>query len=173
MNAFFYISAVVAVISTIMVVTRVNAVHALLYFIVSLLSVGLIFFALGAPFAAALEVIVYAGAIMVLFVFVIMLLNLGKTAAESERRLLNSQLWMGPGVLALILFAELLYLLIHGPGGGPVMGVVGPKQVGISLLGQYVIGVELASLVLLAGLAGAYHLGRRRRPGADKGGRRW
>ena len=77
MNLVFYISALVAVIATTMVITRLNAVHALLYLIVSLLSVALIFFVLGAPFVAALEVIVYAGAIMVLFVFVIMMLNLG------------------------------------------------------------------------------------------------
>ena len=71
MNLLFYLSALVAVISTFMVVTRKSAVHALLYLIVSLLAVALIFFSLGAPFVAALEVIIYAGAIMVLFVFVI------------------------------------------------------------------------------------------------------
>ena len=80
MNALFYISALVAVISTIMVVTRANPVHALLYLILSLFSVALIFFALGAPFVAALEVIIYAGAIMVLFVFVIMMINPGRAA---------------------------------------------------------------------------------------------
>jgi len=61
MNTMLYISGFVAVISTLMVITRTNAVHALLYLIVSLLSVSLVFFLLGAPFAAALEVIVYAG----------------------------------------------------------------------------------------------------------------
>ena len=54
-----------------------NAVHALLYLVVSLLAVAVVFFTLGAPFVAALEVIIYAGAIMVLFVFVVMMLNLG------------------------------------------------------------------------------------------------
>ena len=65
--------------------------HALLYLVVSLLSVALIFFMLGAPFAAALEVIVYAGAIMVLFVFVVMMLNLGPQTAAQERQ------WLDPG----------------------------------------------------------------------------
>ena len=81
MNLVFYLSAAVSVVATLMVITRVNAVHALLYMIVSLLSVALIFFTLGAPFVAALEVIIYAGAIMVLFVFVVMMLNLGPKPA--------------------------------------------------------------------------------------------
>ena len=76
MIALFYIAGVVAVISTIAVVLQTNIVHALLYMVVSLLSVAVIFYVLGAPFAAMLEAIVYAGAIMVLFLFVIMMLNL-------------------------------------------------------------------------------------------------
>ena len=77
MNVLFYIAACIAVISTLMVIIQLNPVHALLYLVVSLLSIALIFLLLGAHFAAALEVIVYAGAIMVLFVFVVMMLNLG------------------------------------------------------------------------------------------------
>ncbi|MGE5810236.1 MAG: NADH-quinone oxidoreductase subunit J, partial [Ignavibacteria bacterium] len=72
----FYVPAVIAIISSILVITRVNAVHALLYLIVSLFSVAVVFFTLGSPFAAALEIIIYAGAIMVLFIFAVMLLNL-------------------------------------------------------------------------------------------------
>ena len=78
-----YISGFVAIISTLMVITRTNAVHALLYLIVSLLSVALVFFLLGAPFVAALEVIIYAGAIMVLFIFVIMMLNVGADVCKT------------------------------------------------------------------------------------------
>ncbi len=161
MNGAFYLSAFVAVIATIMVITRVNAVHALLYFIVSLLSVAMIFFVIGAPFIAALEVIIYAGAIMVLFVFVIMLLNIGSVAAEEEKQLLSPQAWTGPALLAALLLGELVYVLLKAGPGEAVSGNVGPKQVGISLLTKYVIGVELASLLLLAGLVGAYRLGSR------------
>ena len=78
----FYLAAGVAVASTVMVITGTNPVHALLNLIVSLLAVACTFFALGAPFAGALEIIVYAGAIMVLFVFVVMMLNLGPAVAE-------------------------------------------------------------------------------------------
>jgi NADH-quinone oxidoreductase subunit J len=160
MSLLFYISAIVSAISTFMVITRSNAVHALLYLIVSLLAVALIFFSLGAPFVAALEVIIYAGAIMVLFVFVIMMLNLGTLAAKQESQWLSPGIWIGPSVLTMILAAELMYLFTSEQARLSATNLVGPKQVGIALFGPYVLGVELASMLLLAGLIGAYHLGR-------------
>ena len=96
MTVLFYISAVIAVMSTAMAITKLNAVHALLYLIVSLLAVAVIFFCLGAPFVAALEIIIYAGAIMVLFVFVIMMLNLGPHATPQEKHWLDPAIWIGP-----------------------------------------------------------------------------
>src|SRR5512139_3697988 len=98
MTVLFYLSAAVAVLATVLVITRTNAVHALLYLIVSLLAIALIFFILGAPFVAALEVIIYAGAIMVLFIFVIMMLNLGGPHAREESRLLTPGVWIGPAI---------------------------------------------------------------------------
>ena len=161
MNAIFYISAAVAVISTVLAITRLNAVHALLYLIVSLLAVAVMFFSLGAPFVAALEVIIYAGAIMVLFVFVIMMLNLGPHATEQERRWLNPRLWAGPAVLGSVLLGEMIYVLFRAGGPSTGAAAVGPREMGLALFGPYVLGVELASMLLLAGLVGAYHLGRR------------
>ncbi|HWR72907.1 MAG TPA: NADH-quinone oxidoreductase subunit J, partial [Nitrospirota bacterium] len=114
MNLLFYISAFVAIISTLMVIVKRNAVHALLYLIVSLMAVALIFFTLGAPFAAALEVIIYAGAIMVLFIFAIMMLNLGPTSTEQERNWLTFDIWMGPALLCIILAVEVVYMLTLG-----------------------------------------------------------
>jgi NADH-quinone oxidoreductase subunit J len=160
MNFLFYTSGIVAAVATFMVITRKSAVHALLYLIVSLLAVALIFFALGAPFVAALEVIIYAGAIMVLFVFVIMMLNLGSEAAAQESQWLSPGIWTGPSVLAAVLALELIQIFISYPARMSVGNLVGPKQVGIALFGPYVLGVELASILLLAGLIGAYHLGR-------------
>jgi NADH-quinone oxidoreductase subunit J len=170
MNTIFYISAAVAAIATVLVITRLHIIHALLYFIVSLLSVALIFFILGAPFVAALEVIIYAGAIMVLFVFIVMMLNIGPSAVEQERQWLSPQMWAGPAVLALVLFIELLYVLASSPGRSAGTVVIGPKQVGVALFGPYLLGIELASLLLLAGLIGAYHLGRRVKDGSPSGG---
>jgi NADH-quinone oxidoreductase subunit J len=151
----------VAIISTLMVIVKRNAVHALLYLIVSLMAVALIFFALGAPFAAALEVIIYAGAIMVLFIFAIMMLNLGPASTEQERNWLTFDAWKGPAILCIILAVEVVYLLTLGDTRPSGMSEVTPKAVGIVLFGPYVLGVEIASMLLLAGLVGAYHLGRR------------
>jgi NADH-quinone oxidoreductase subunit J len=155
----FYITSAVAVFATGMMITRLNAVHALLYLILSLLAVGVIFFLLGAHFAAVLEVIIYAGAIMVLFVFVIMMLNQGQKTIEQERAWLQPGIWIGPSLLALILFVELLLIVVLG-GNAETGLVVNSKQVGIALYGPYLLAVELASLLLLAGLVGAYHLGK-------------
>jgi NADH-quinone oxidoreductase subunit J len=160
MDLLFYIAAIVAVVSTFMVITRKSTVHALLYLIVSLLAVSLIFFSLGAPFVSALEVIIYAGAIMVLFVFVIMMLNLGTQAAKQESQWLIPGMWIGPSVLITILAAELIYIFTTDRIRLYTPSLIGPKQVGIALFGPYVLGVELASMLLLAGLIGAYHLGR-------------
>ncbi len=157
----FYVAAVIALLSTVMVVTRRHPVHALLYLVVSLLAVAVIFYILGAPFTAALEVIIYAGAIMVLFVFVIMLLNLGGDAVEREAEWLKPRVWVGPSLLAAILAALLVQLLVREPVATPNMRVVEPKEVGVALFGPYLIGVEVAAFLLLAGLVGAFHLGRR------------
>ncbi|HZS50586.1 MAG TPA: NADH-quinone oxidoreductase subunit J [Bryobacterales bacterium] len=178
MEATFYIASAVAVIATVLMLTRLNAVHALLYLIVSLLAVAVVFFVAGAAFIAALEVIIYAGAIMVLFVFVVMMLNLGLRTEEMERRWQPSRAWIGPLALAAVLLAELVYLLTAGSGPAQIAGSVEPKQVSIVLFGPYLLGVELASMLLLAGLVGAYHLGRRApekpedRYGADSDERR-
>src|SRR5215475_5945776 len=110
MELIFYIAGGVAVLSTVLMLTRLNLVHALLYLIVSLLSVAVDFFVLGAPFTAALEAIVYAGAIMVLFLFVVMMLNIGAQAAEVEKRWLTPGIWTGPAILAAILLVEVAYL---------------------------------------------------------------
>ena len=161
MEPTFYIAGAVAIVSTIVMLTRLNLVHALLHLIVSLLAVAVDFFVLGAPFAAALEAIVYAGAIMVLFLFVVMMLNIGRHAAEIERQWLTPGIWTGPGILGCILIIEVVYLArVASPGLGT--GATGPKEVGIALFGPYMIGVELASMLLLAGLVGTYHLGFRK-----------
>lgn len=155
----FYVAGAVAIFATLMMLTRLNAVHALLYLIVSLLAVAIVFFVIGAPFVAALEVIIYAGAIMVLFIFVVMMLNLGQRAIRIESSWLKPGMWAGPVILAAILIAEVAFLVART--GGPTMGmrVIGPKQVGIDLFGPYLIGVELASFLLLGALVGAYHVG--------------
>lgn len=157
----FYFAAGIAVMSTLRVVSSSNPVHALLYLIISLLAVSMVFFSLGAPFAGALEIIVYAGAIMVLFVFVVMMLNLGPAAVAQERKWLTPGIWFGPAILSTLLLGQLLYVLFAAPSGAAIGQVtVDAKTVGIHLFGPYLLAVELASMLLLAALVAAYHLGR-------------
>lgn len=161
MNVIFYIASVIAILATVMVVTGRNAVHALLYLVISLLAVGVVFYTLGAPFMAALEVIIYAGAIMVLFVFVIMMLNLGKAYERMEEYWFNPRAWLGPGILCIILFGELVYVLVSTKGTAQPLHVIPPQEVGIKLFGPYILGVELAAMLLMSGIVGAYHIGRK------------
>jgi NADH-quinone oxidoreductase subunit J len=215
MNVIFYISSAIAVLATILVITRTNAVHALLYLVVSLLAVAMVFFTLGAPFAAALEVIIYAGAIVVLLVFVVMMLNQGPVSIAQERAWLRPRMWIGPGILSLVLLGELVYVLAGQSASSPVRQSAGPpvgqsarsdqsdqsdqsdisdrsvslksqasslksqatslqspRAVGLALFGPYAIGVELASLLLLAGLVAAFHLGAPDESEKEKGGAR-
>src|SRR5690349_3746485 len=140
MEIAFFCAAAIAVGATIMVVTNTHAVHALLYLVVSLLAMAVVFYALGAPFAAALEVIIYAGAIMVLFVFVLMMLSMGDQSAAREQGWLEPHIWIGPGVLAALLLVELVVILGRGSVEDEGMNLVDAKAVGISLFGPYLLG---------------------------------
>ncbi|MDH4089394.1 MAG: NADH-quinone oxidoreductase subunit J [Cyclobacteriaceae bacterium] len=163
MEVTFYIASAVAVYATIMVITRHNLIHALLYLVLSFMAVAVVFYILGAPFIAALEVIMYAGAIVVLIIFVIMMLNLKAEAVEQERKWLSRGIFIGPAVLSLILLVELLYVVTASGVSSSGYPMVDAKAVGMSLYGPYVIGVELSGILLMSGIVGAYHLGRQKK----------
>lgn len=158
----FYVMALVAIVSTIRVITNSNPVHALLNLIVSLLAVAGIFFIVGAPFAGALEIIVYAGAIMVLFVFVVMMLNLGSHTVAQEKAWLTSSAWAWPAAMSFVLGLVLVWM-VGQTHSDLLMGqrMIGPKEVGITLFTKYLLLVEIAAMLLLASLVAAYHLGKR------------
>jgi NADH-quinone oxidoreductase subunit J len=156
----FYAAAAVTLVTTALAITRAHPVHAVLYFVISLLGMGVIFFTLGAPFAAALEVIVYAGAIMVLFLFVIMMLSIDKAAVRREAGWMARPVWVVPIILVALLGAELARVVLHGAPGG-LARVITPQEVGTRLFTTDLAAVELASMLLLAGLIGAFHLGRK------------
>ena len=159
----FYIPVIITIIATVMVITRHNPVHALLYLIISLLSLSMIFFLLGAPFAALLEIIIYAGSIMVLFIFVIMLLNLGKETAKQEKEWLKPKAWLGPVILSLVLLIELLFLITGSETVEHNVQPVDPKTLAISLFNTYIIAVELSGILLMAGVVGAAHIGKHKK----------
>lgn len=162
----FWLAALVTVAATALAITRTHPVHALLNLVVSFFGVAIVFFLLGAPFVAALEVIVYAGAIVVLYLFVVMLLDLGRDAGDGEKALLRPHAWLWPALLTAVLLVE---LLVVGLGDAPpalprdpaAAAATAPAAVGRTLLGPYLLAVELAGMLLLAGLVAAGHLGRR------------
>jgi NADH-quinone oxidoreductase subunit J len=162
MNVFFYIAAAVALISTVMAISGRNAIHALLYLILSLLAISLVFYMLDAPFIAALEIIIYAGAIMVLFIFVTMMLNIG-LERKMEKKWLHPRMWIVPSILAGILLINLILALKNVKTAPVGNQEILPKQVGISLFSTYLLAVEIAAILLMAGVIGAYHLGSQKK----------
>ena len=163
MPTLFYISSLVAILATIMVITRYKPIHALLYLVVSFLAVSMIFLSLGAPFVSALEIIVYAGAIIVLFIFVVMMLNLGQETAEQEKQWLQPKIWIGPSLLALALLVEMIILLTKGTSPSMTVSVVEPRKVALSLYREYIIALELVGFLLMAGIVGAAHIGQHKK----------
>lgn len=163
MEAIFYIASGVAILTTIMVITSYNMIHALIYLIISFLAIAIVFFALGAPFIAALEIIIYAGAIVVLVIFVIMMLNLREETVRQEKQWLTREIFIFPAILSTILLAELIYIIVTAGTTEHDVPTISPAEVGMSLYGPYVIGVELCGILLMSGIVGAYHLGRQKK----------
>jgi NADH-quinone oxidoreductase subunit J len=175
MELAFYMSSLVAVLATVGVITGTSPVHAVVYLIVSLIAVAMVFFALGAPFAGALEIIVYAGAIMVLFVFVVMMLNLGRDS-DRDQTFRHPRNWIGPSLLALVLLGALFTLInqggIEGGAGQTIDGdLLTARAVALIMFGPWLMVVELAAILLLAALVTASHVGRRSNPLAKRGSR--
>jgi NADH-quinone oxidoreductase subunit J len=162
MNLIFYIAGAIAVFSSIMAITNKNAIHGLLYLITSLLAVSVIYYILGTPLVAALEVLVYAGAIMVLFIFVVMMLNIGMEE-EIEKKWLSPVMWIIPSALAAALLVILIVAMDKIQAAGASHVEIGPKKVGIKLFTTYLLAVEMSAMLLMAGIVGTYHLGKSRK----------
>ncbi|WDE14458.1 NADH-quinone oxidoreductase subunit J [Thalassomonas haliotis] len=170
MELMFYLAGTVAVLASLKVVTGKNTIHALLYLVVSLLAVAVCFYLMGAPFAAGLEVIVYAGAILVLFVFAVMLFNLNHDEVLFTRQSQGLGFWAGPVALAMCLLAMLVSIIQNADIQDKLtVNLVDAKQVGILLYGPYLLAVEIASFLLLAGLIAGYHYARPEGPGSHGG----
>lgn len=161
LNLIFYMAAAVVTAATGLAVTARQAVHAVCYLVVSFMGTAVIFYILGAPLLAALEVIIYAGGIMVLFLFVIMMLKDRLSPEEKPGRVKQ---WLPAMILAGISAVQAWLLIFADPGSRlrppAVMGT--PGEFGRILFQDYWFPVEIASLLLLAALIGALYLGRRR-----------
>ena len=161
MTTVFYIASAFAVVAAFLAVTRSNALHAVLYLVLALFALALDFYALGAPFIAALEVIVYAGAIVVVILFVMMMVAGPTASRQQERRWLPPRAWIVPSILAVALAILTIGAFAAGDSQAVTTTVIGPREVGALLFSTYLIGVELASILLLAALVGAYYMGAR------------
>ncbi|AHG60209.1 NADH-quinone oxidoreductase subunit J [Buchnera aphidicola] len=159
MEYVFYICSLVSIISTFCAIIQKNAIYSLLYLIISLLSISGVFFSLGAFFAGALQVIIYAGAIIVLFVFVIMMLNISDKKEIKEIKHLRSYSWIGTISLSLVLFLSMTYAIFCLKNKKIETLLIDSKIVGISLFGPYVLLVELSSILLLSALVVVFHIG--------------
>ncbi len=155
----FYIAAAVAVIAALAVILQRTPVYSALALIVVLCSLAVIYLLLGAEFLAVIQVIVYAGAIMVLFVLVIMLLNAGHEATTNKSRLAR---WLGAPLLA-VFFLEILVVVSRtfptSDWAKPLDA--GPVAVGTLLFRNYVLPFEVTSVLILVAILGAVVLAKR------------
>ena len=163
-QATFYVLAAIAVVSALLVITRRNPVHSAISLIVTLLAVALLYLQLQAEFIAAVQIILYIGGIMVLFLFVIMLVNLDVALRQEQ---FNRQ-WGVAGLAALLLAAELAGVIYLGRGTAALPqappGALQPNTelIGSALYQAYMLPFEIASLLLLVAMVGAVVMARRR-----------
>ena len=155
----FYLLAAVTLGSTALAVTRRNVMHAIIYLVLSFFGTALLFFLLGAPFLAALEVIIYAGAIMVLFLFIVMMLEI-RPAEQPLGSYLRQ--WLPAVVLGALSLASLVLIILESGGDLSLpLAAASPQEFGRFLFQKYWFSVEIVSFLLLVALVGALYLGRR------------
>jgi len=155
----FYLIAALILFATTFAVTRRNMVYAVIYLVLSFFGTAMLFYLLGAPFLAALEVIIYAGAIMVLFLFIIMMIRVEEKPGTFFPK--GQQL---PAVLLCGLYLAAFVILVGGDPGGwePLTAAQAlPKEFASYLFKHQWLSIEIASALLLVALIGALVLGRR------------
>jgi len=160
---FFYFLSALAIISGVLVITRRNAVHSALALIVTLLAVSGLYLMLYAPFVAGVQIIVYAGGIMVLFLFVIMLVNLERTVKEHQ----FNRIWPAGVLAAAALLGLFVSVYVKGKtlfpeGDIPLPEASNTQQIAVMLYGNYMFAFEIASLLLLVAILGAVIMAKKR-----------
>ena len=164
----FYVLGIVILVATGLAITRRQPIHAVLYLIVAFLSTAALFFLLGAPLLAAFMVIVYAGAIMVLVLFVIMLFR----QSAWEKGLLSE--W-GPATLLGVVFLGVTVAMVFKDPGSKIIlkgAVAAPRDFGHFLFNKYWLAVEIISILLLVALVAIIQLSKRREASGDETERR-
>jgi len=163
--AIFIVLSIVTLVSAILVITRRNAVHSVIWLIATLFGVGGIYLLQHAEFVFAVQIILYVGGIMVLFLFVVMLVNIDVTLKQAR----FARQWQVALATAVLLVAQLCYVLynhgrgLHLPARPMVAASTGNTQaVGLALYQNYMLPVEIASLLLLVAMVGAVLMAKRK-----------
>jgi len=170
----FYLFAAIAVVTALLVVVQSNPVYSVLLLIGSFMGLAGLYVLLDAPFVAVIQIIVYAGAIMVLFLFVVMLLNAPREAAVRSRLLESAGTRVIGAILALAFAAEMAWALTRSrtlamsAAGRPSFSV---PQIGQRLFQEYAFAFEATSILILVAMVGAVtlagrHLVKDRRSGS-------
>lgn len=160
MTVLFFLLALVTIVATFLCITERHPVHAIIYLVTSFFSLAVIFYLLCAPLVAAFEVIIYAGAIMVLFLFSIMMIRPAETEVNLHPGIHD---WWPALLLGGFLAGALGYLVLSQPVH---LGTTGPgdiREFARVLFRKYGVAVEIVSMQLLFALVGALYLGGRRR----------
>jgi NADH-quinone oxidoreductase subunit J len=168
----FYILAVVTVIGTILAITERHPVHAIVYLVTSFFSLATLFFLLAAPLISMFEVIIYAGAVMVLFMFVVMMLDLGRPDQATRP---SVRQWLLPCILGGIILVSIGLLAAGYSSSSSSSHAVSVREFSMTLFQKYGVAIEIISMQLLFAVVGALYLARKRPPTPlheGEGGRR-
>jgi NADH-quinone oxidoreductase subunit J len=164
----FIILAIVAIVAALMMVTSRNAVHSALWLVLNFATIAVFYVILNAPFIAMVQIIVYAGAIMVLFLFVIMLLGAERLRGATEARTGGERFHqIVAALLGVMLLAAVAVVLFSGESGGTAVTTpmdTSPQALGLNLFENYVFPFEVTGILLIVAIIGVaiFTLGKKR-----------
>ena len=158
----FMYFAVVILASAILTITRRNPVHSIMFMLLLFFHIAGVFVLLNAEFLAAVQLIVYAGAILILYLFVVMLLNVDKESSAARA----NRFWPWMVVFGILIAGEIVLLISRGTFPAAVdqpmmLAGTGARELGIILYQNYLVPFEIASVILLVGLVGAIMLAKK------------
>lgn len=156
----FYILAVAILLTTGLAITRRNLVHAVVYLVFSFFGSAMMFYLFGAPLLAVLEVIIYAGAIMILFLFIIMMVK----TDEAEGSLFPIRQWLPVALTGMVYLVTGAVIISKAPESQVTLKIAlaRPEAFGEYLFQRHWLAIEVISLLLLVALVGALYLGRKK-----------